>query len=136
MGLAAILDTDGRVANRILLAEGDDPAVYGAIACDEAVQIGWRHANGAFAPPPAPIPPEAPPVRAVTYKSDIARRCTEQEAQMLRGLLDQTSAQFWLLYMGVTEINHDAPEFPILKQAFIDTIGEERANDILAPSVA
>lgn len=111
-----------------------DPATHRlepAIALDEP---GRRIvcSFGVVALTPEEIAAQAPQV--VTYKSDIARRCTEGEAAMLRGLLEQTSAQFWLLYMGVQSVNHGAAEFPILRQAFTELLGQDRADLILAPS--
>lgn len=82
-----------------------------------------------------PPEPEVPVVRQVTYKADIARRCTEEEATKLRALLDATDDKFYLLYTGVQQIEHDSPEFPTLYGALVQTIGQERTDIVLAPSV-
>lgn len=101
-------------------------------ASDDA-QPGWLLQGGRLVAPPVEPGPVA---GLITLKSDIARRCTEDEAGKLRALLDNTSAQFWLLYMGVQQLEHDAPEFPLLEAAFVEALGADRASEVLAPSAS
>lgn len=78
---------------------------------------------------------ETPAPKLTTFKSDIWRRCTDAEAQMLDGALADAPATLRRLFDAVTVIEHDAPEFATLRDSIAAVVGGyTRADELLAPS--
>lgn len=85
---------------------------------------------------------DAPAPKLTTFKTDIWRRCVGNEAALLDGALDTAPATLRRLFDAAQMIEHDAPEFPVLRDAIANTvtdttgaiIGYTRADELLAPS--
>ena len=92
---------------------------------------GWRYDGSSFSPPPQV---SAPNMRARTYKSDIWRRCTEDEAPLLDAALTEAPARLRRLWDDSTVLMHEAEEFPALQASVITLLGDTRAAELLAAS--
>ena len=69
-----------------------------------------------------------------TFKSDILRRATVYEAELIELALTASSPKYRDLFRDVQYLDHDDPRFPMLRSGFIDAFGEARADELLAPS--
>lgn len=72
------------------------------------------------------------PVR--TFKSDMLRRATRYEAELIELALTASSEKYRELFRDVVYLDHSDPRFAVLRNGFIDAFGEKRANELLAPS--
>lgn len=71
----------------------------------------------------------------ITFKSDLVRRATNDESEILDAALNEASSKLRLLYYSITRVEHDSPEFPILRDIFVSLFGIDRADELLAPSI-
>ncbi|WP_424140255.1 hypothetical protein [Roseomonas chloroacetimidivorans] len=96
---------------------------------------GWRYDGSAFSAPPAP---EAPPSEAIvrTLKSDIWRRCTDEEAEALEAALNAAPVRLRRLFNDSTILESNWPEYEALRSGIVQAVGEERAAELLAASQA
>lgn len=78
-------------------------------------------------------PPSSVPT-AKTFKADIWRRCTDDEADTLDAMLAQQSTRLRLIFASATVIDHGDDDFPALKAGIEAALGVDRAAEILAPS--
>lgn len=69
-----------------------------------------------------------------TYKSDIWRRATEQEAEVIEQMLAQQSARIRGLWHDTSYILHTDELFQLAWDNAVQAFGEERAGELLAPS--
>ena len=69
-----------------------------------------------------------------TFKSDILRRATAYEAELIELALTASSEKYRELFRDVVYLDHSDPRFAVLRNGFIDAFGEKRADELLAPS--
>lgn len=69
-----------------------------------------------------------------TYKSDIWRRATEQEAEAIEQMLANQSARIRGLWYDSSYILHTDELFQLAWDNAVQAFGEERAGELLAPS--
>jgi len=74
------------------------------------------------------------PPRAVTYKSDIFARATDEETLVIKAGVEAMGPRLAAFFDAISEIRHAHPLFPELMAGFADAFGEQRANELLAPS--
>lgn len=90
---------------------------------------GWSIEDPRAAPP-------TPPAPVITFKADLWRRATPEEAQVMSADLQDADAQLRELYLAVQYLDHTAPEFGVLRSSLVARFGEKRADELLAPSEA
>lgn len=100
---------------------------------DMEVEEGLFWDGASFVPLPPNEPEPVPSQR--TYKSDVWRRCSETEAAALDAALAGSTAKLRRLWDDCTILEHEAPEWSLLAAGVAAVVGEERAAEILAPSV-
>ncbi len=118
----------GKVTNVIL---GSLP---GYIDVDDTVGIGWSYANGKFTPPVVPDPEPQPPAAYRISKADMWRRMSDDEADILKAVLSETSVRMQEIYNGAPYISSDDELFPTLYAGIQGALSTARADAILAPS--
>jgi hypothetical protein len=69
-----------------------------------------------------------------TFKSDILRRATVYEAELIELALAASSPKYRDLFRDVQYLDHDDARFAMVRSGFIDAFGEARADELLAPS--
>lgn len=69
-----------------------------------------------------------------TYKADIWRRATEQEAEAIEAMLTNQSARIRGLWYDSSYILHTDELFQLAWDNAVQAFGEERAGELLAPS--
>lgn len=95
---------------------------------------GWALDGGelrAADPEPDPTPP-APPV--ITYKADIYRRCTDEEADAIEMSLAAASVRKRRLFESALHLDHSDEAFAFARDALVEMFGEKRAGELLAAS--
>jgi hypothetical protein len=70
-----------------------------------------------------------------TYKADIWRRATDVEAIAIDAQISAQPIKLRNLFRDCDHLNHADPYFAALKDGFISAFGQERADQLLAPSV-
>lgn len=107
------------------------PSSYWRTASSQQLSaLGFR----IYTPPePEPVEPTEPKFYTVN-KTDLWKRCTEDEAEILQAALAQASAKMQGVFNGATVLHSNDEFFPMLQAGISDAVGEERANEILAPS--
>jgi len=88
----------------------------------------WEELGNAI--PPYEPPPPAP---YVLYKSTFIRRMSVQEAETMEGVLAAADAKLRLLFNSVEYFVSDDPLFADLRAAVATALGQQRADDLLAP---
>ncbi|RYD65429.1 MAG: hypothetical protein EOP83_07410 [Verrucomicrobiaceae bacterium] len=86
-----------------------------------------------LSPAPVVVPPVVP---VTTNKADIWRRATDEEAEQIVAVLNQQTIRKQRLFNDAQYIDHADAEWADLFAAFTQAFGEDRANELLAPSVA
>jgi hypothetical protein len=71
---------------------------------------------------------------SITYKADIWRRVTDEEAEIIDATLNTLPVRKQRLYNDAQFISHSDEMFTELMAGFVAAFGEERAEEILAPS--
>lgn len=92
----------------------------GALAQVDEAEIG-----------PRPAPLEIP---RRTYKADIWRRATDAEAATIDANLEAKGLRMRNLFNDAQHLDHADPLFLDLKEAFAQAFGDQRADELLAPS--
>lgn len=69
-----------------------------------------------------------------TFKADIWRRATEQEAEAIEAMLSQQSARIRGLWYDSSYILHTDELFQLAWDNAVQAFGEGRAGELLAPS--
>jgi hypothetical protein len=92
----------------------------------------WQDGVLADAPEPSPGPGPAPVTR--TLKSDIWRRCTDEEAELLEAALNAAPVRLRRLFDDSTILESNWPEYETLRAGIVGAVGEERAAELLAAS--
>ncbi|MRI57742.1 hypothetical protein D8770_28165 [Methylobacterium sp. DB1607] len=95
---------------------------------------GWGLVDGALqAVPIAPEP--APPTQSViTYKADIWRRCTDEEAASIDEALKAAPIRQRRLFEDAQYLDHADEAFAFARAALIGLFDEGRAGELLAAS--
>lgn len=78
----------------------------------------------------------------ITYKADVVRRCTDDEAAAFDAALTAASVKLRLLWNSIQYIDHAAPEFQVLHDAILAALtkimaadqAEVRTTTLLMPS--
>lgn len=83
---------------------------------------------------PEPTSGASTPSSVRTFKSDILRRATRYEAELIELALTASSEKYRELFRDVVYLDHADPRFAVLRNGFIDAFGEKRADELLAPS--
>jgi hypothetical protein len=96
------------------------------------VQSGWLYVEGQFSPPPDATPPADRKAR--TYKSEIWRRATEDEAAVIDAGLTEAPVKDRRLWDDSQVLMHEASEFATIRAVMVASFGEARADELLAPS--
>lgn len=78
--------------------------------------------------------PPKPVTTVRTYKADIWRRCTDEEADTLEAMLATQPTRLRRIFESAQHIDHGDDDFPTLKAGVESALGVERAAKILAPS--
>lgn len=112
---AAVLMTEEAAA--VLISEADTPDAWAAM-------LAWGE----------PAAYEAGPVTGITYKADLWRRATDAEAETIVAVLSQQPIRKQRLFNDADHLDHADPEFAELKARFVQVFGQERADELLAPS--
>lgn len=75
------------------------------------------------------------PVPAViTYKADIYRRATDEEAEAIEVALAEAPVRQRRLFESAQFLDHTAPEFVTMHEAMVGMFGAGRADELLAAS--
>jgi len=77
---------------------------------------------------------EQPVPIARTYRADLWRRATEAEINTIETALASKPKKMQRLFADVQWLQHDDPLFTQLKAGFVQAFGQERADELLAPS--
>lgn len=77
------------------------------------------------------LPPSPP---AVTYKADVWRRATSEQAAIIDTELTKLDVRMRRLWDDASYLDHSTPEFDLLRGTMLTAFGEEETNRILAPS--
>ena len=122
------------VPDGFTIEESYAPAIRDrAVAVAPEVRPDWvRQPDGSFAPPPA-VP--APIAVRITFKSDVFRRCTDQEADRIDAALATASSRMRNLFMAASYLASDAEEYAVLLETATQLFGPMRAAELLAPSL-
>ena len=96
---------------------------------DYAEYLAWVEAGNA---PDQPPPEPAPLIR--TYKSDVWRRCTDDEAVTLDAALEAAPVRMRRLWSDCTILEHEDPDFADLRAQMEAVFGVTRTAEILAAS--
>jgi hypothetical protein len=82
-----------------------------------------------------PIQMLPPPNADFTWKSDVFARCIDDaEAEAIEVGIAMQGAKLRNFFASVARIEHSHPIFPQLKAGFAAEFGQDRANELLAPS--
>lgn len=110
-------------------AAPDDKVETGRAFNDQGGKPIWT-VTYADAPPIPPAPP------FTLFKADIWRRCTNDEATKLDTALSQQPVRLRRMFNDATLLRSDDELFSTIQSAVTQLLGDSRATDILAPSVA
>ncbi len=92
----------------------------------------WALVDGSLAPvDPAAQAPMGP---VITYKADIYRRCTDDEADAIEMALAAASVRKRRLFESALHLNHSDEAFAFARDAMVEMFGPERAGELLAVS--
>jgi hypothetical protein len=90
-----------------------------------------RNADGSFSAYDTP-PPPLPPGR--TYKADIWRRATDEEAEVIDAQLNAQPLKLRNLFRDAQYLDHADEYFIQMKAGFVGAFGQARADELLAAS--
>lgn len=97
----------------------------------DGIEPGWlAMPDGSFRPPPA-----ASPAVIIVYRSDLYRRCTEDEAEKIDAALAQQPIRLRQIFGSVVTFRSDDELWPTLQTAAEGLFGKERAAELLAGSL-
>jgi hypothetical protein len=125
------------------------PAIHGDAIPPDAVEIGAEEHAALLAEQAAgkliqadgdgkPFAAEPPASETIvrTLKSDIWRRCTDEEAEALEAALNAAPVRLRRLFNDSTILESNWPEYEALRSGIVQAVGEERAAELLAASQA
>ncbi len=76
----------------------------------------------------------ASPDPTITYKADLYRRMTDEEADRVEDALSNAPVRQRRLFEAAQYLDHAAPEFARMREALVGLFGEDRADVLLASS--
>lgn len=81
------------------------------------------------------VPETSQPVSSgITYKADVWRRASPEQAAAIDTELTKLDVKMRRLWDDAAYIDHNAEEFTLLMQTMVAAFGEEEAARIMAPS--
>lgn len=92
---------------------------------------GFTYSGGKFTAPAAPPPPVVP---IITYKADVWRRATNDQAATIDTELTKLDVRMRRLWDDAAYLDHSQPEFLLLQQTMTAAFGAAETARILAPS--
>lgn len=116
------------------------------VAAPANIQPGQTYGSQGFGPvAPLPEGDDDASSSSTTFKADVIRRCTDDEADAFDAALAAASSKLRLLWNSITVIDHGAPEFGTLRGAIMDALmspaiglsnpdASARVDELLAPS--
>lgn len=113
---AVVLNAKGSPAGAIMVESG---TVYG----------GWLYANGNFLPPSEPSP-----VLTRVPKYTLIDRLTDEEGNKLLADFNDAPGKLAFLWNSIMNIDTADPYYPVLRGVIVNTLGEDRAAEVLAPT--
>lgn len=81
--------------------------------------------------PAAPLPVTGP---VITYKADLYRRTTEQEAEAIEMALAAAPVRQRRLFESALHLDHSDEAFAFAQEALVGMFGKKRAGELLAAS--
>jgi hypothetical protein len=100
------------------------------------VPAGWGvSAEGQLVKLPEPPTPEPVVPVLQTYKSDIWRRASDEEAEIIDAALNAAPVKQRRLWADSTILVHGADGWDAIRDQMVAAFGVERADEILAPSL-
>jgi DNA-directed RNA polymerase specialized sigma24 family protein len=103
----------------------------------DRIEPGWIVSGNSYTPPPVldPVPGTVvTPPPTLTYKADLYRRATEDEAERIEEALAAAPVRQRRLFEAAQYLDHADPEFAAMHEALVGLFGEERADELLAAS--
>ncbi|GJD58343.1 hypothetical protein [Methylobacterium dankookense] len=94
---------------------------------------GWMLNDGDLVEAPASSEPN-PSLPVITYKADIWRRATDEEAEQMDEALASLPVRQRRMYADAQYLNHGDEMFAVLSDALVHLFGEPRAIELLTPS--
>jgi hypothetical protein len=73
-------------------------------------------------------------VNVITYKADIWRRVTEDEAETLYNAIEALPIKDKMVFKEASYLDHFHEEFSLVENNMITLFGETRTAELLAPS--
>lgn len=104
---------------------GGIPTVWPRDDAGEQTQAALNDVLNAFKPQPAPV---------ITYKADIYRRCTDDEADAIEMALAAAPVRQRRLFESALHLDHSDDAFAFAQEAMIGMFGKKRAGELLAAS--
>ncbi|EHP94866.1 hypothetical protein [Methylorubrum extorquens] len=98
------------------------------------VEPNWRREDGAFLPPATVVIDPGSPVPVITYKADIYRRTTEEEAEAIEMALAAAPVRQRRLFESALHLDHSDEAFAFAQEALVGMFGKKRAGELLAAS--
>lgn len=81
--------------------------------------------------PTAPLPSAGP---VITYKADLYRRTTEEEAEAIEMALAAAPVRQRRLFESALHLDHSDEAFAFAQEALVGMFGKKRAGELLAAS--
>lgn len=73
--------------------------------------------------------------KKATYKADLWRRTTSTEAEQILQALDTQPVNLKMVFQDAMFLDHLHEEYSQVEEVIVQLFGEERASELLAPSV-
>lgn len=104
------------------------------VAVPEEVEPNWRREEGVFHPPALIVIEPVPVSPVITFKADIWRRCTDEEAASIDEALKAATIRQRRLFEDAQYLDHADEAFAFAHAALVSLFGETRASELLAAS--
>ncbi|MDV2988139.1 UNVERIFIED_CONTAM: hypothetical protein Q9R58_27950 [Methylobacteriaceae bacterium AG10] len=95
---------------------------------------GWALIDGALQAVPIAPDPVAAQQPVITFKADIWRRCTDEEAASIDEALKAAPIRQRRLFEDAQYLDHADEAFAFARTALVELFGETRAAELLAAS--
>lgn len=133
------------MAERYARMEGDTvievfdfkPVLHASLEVVEVpieVDPNWSRDSDGFHPPAPPVIESTPAGPVITYKADIYRRCTDDEADAIEMALAAAPVRQRRLFESALHLDHSDDAFAFAQEALVGMFGEKRASELLAAS--
>lgn len=128
MNYSYLKDLAGETRNDLVLRSDGVLVLTDGDSTETATYREWLDAGNT---PGSAVPL---PGVGITYKADIWRRATDEEAETIVAVLAQQPTRKQRLFNDATVLSHADPEFAELTAGFVVAFGQDRADELLAPS--